>query len=199
MSEAVTLPLGAEGLTPAMSPAEIRLLREAASRAASAVEFGAGGSTPLLLETIEGPLVSVESDPAWLARLGEEPSCRAARETGRWLPLHADLGPVGAWGYPNDPRRNADGHLYWNAPWGACAEPGFVLVDGRFRVACALAALARVAPGGFVAVHDFWGRSTYRVLLEHAELAATAASLVLLQRRPGVVAPPPDAFGRDPR
>lgn len=195
MSEAVL----AEGLTPAMSPAEIRLLREAASRAASAVEFGAGGSTPLLLDTIEGPLVSVESDPAWLARLTGEPVCRAALEAGRWTPMHADLGPVGAWGYPADPRRHADGHLYWNAPWSACAEPGFVLVDGRFRVACALAALARVAPGGFVAVHDFWGRSAYRVLLEHGELAATAASLVLLQRRPGAPPPAPDAFGRDPR
>ena len=195
MSEAML----AEGLTPAMSPAEIRLLREAASGVASAVEFGAGGSTPLLLEAIEGPLVSVESDPAWLARLGEQPACRTARESGRWLPLHADLGPVGAWGYPADPRRHADGELYWNAPWEACAEPGFVLVDGRFRVACALAALARVAPGGFVAVHDFWGRAAYRVLLDHAELAATAASLVLLQRRPGIALPPPAAFGRDPR
>lgn len=189
----------AEALTPAMSPAEIRLLREAASGAASAVEFGAGGSTLLLLDAIDGPLVSVESDPAWLMRLGEEAACRAAREAGRWRPLHADLGPVAAWGYPADPRRHADGHLYWNAPWEACPQPGFVLVDGRFRVACALAALSRVAPGGFVAVHDFWGRNAYRVLLEHAELAGTAASLVLLQRRADVASPPPDAFATDPR
>jgi hypothetical protein len=189
----------AEALAPAMTPAEIRLLREAASRAASAVEFGAGGSTLLLLEAVEGPLVSVESDPAWLARLRAQPLCRAALDSGRWTPLHADLGPVGAWGYPADPRRHAEGHLYWNAPWELCAEPGLVLVDGRFRVACALAALARVAPGGFVAVHDFWGRNAYRVLLDHAELAATAASLVLLQRRPGAPPPSAEAFGRDPR
>ncbi|MCX8133695.1 MAG: hypothetical protein N3D18_07005 [Roseococcus sp.] len=195
----MTEPALAETLAPAMTPAEIRLLREAASRAASAVEFGAGGSTLLLLEAVEGPVVSVESDPAWLARLRAHPSCRAALDAGRWLPVHADLGPVGAWGYPADPRRNADGHLYWNAPWALCGEPGLVLVDGRFRVACALAALARVAPGGFVAVHDFWGRGAYRVLLDHAELAATAASLVLLQRRPGAPPPCPEGFGRDPR
>lgn len=195
----MTVTATAGGLAPAMTPAEIRLLRAAAAGAASAVEFGAGGSTPLLLDAIAGPLVSVESDPAWLALLEAEPACEAARAAGRWHPLHADLGPVGAWGYPADPARHADGHLYWNAPWTLCAAPGFVLVDGRFRLACALAALARVAPGGLVAVHDFWAREAYRVLLDHADLAGTSVSLVLLQPRPGAPPPPPETFGQDPR
>jgi len=187
------------GLQPAMSPAEQRLLRDAAAGAESAVEFGCGGSTLLLLEELGGPLVSVESDPEWLSRLRGAPACSAAAAAGRWRGLHADLGPVGQWGWPLDPARYADGPLYWNAPWRLCPAPGFVLVDGRFRVACVLAALANLAPEGVVAMHDFWGREHYRPLLEFADLVGTAASLVLLKRRPGFAVPEPHRFATDPR
>jgi hypothetical protein len=187
------------GLQPAMSPAEQRLLRHAVAGAESAVEFGCGGSTLLLLDELCGPLVSVESDPQWLSRLRGEPGCAEAAASGRWRGIHADLGQVGNWGWPRDPARYADGPLYWNAPWLLCPQPGFVLVDGRFRVACALAALARLASDGIVAMHDFWGREHYRPLLEFADLVGTAASLVLLGRKPGIEVPEPGRFATDPR
>jgi hypothetical protein len=192
-------PSSVAGLQPAMSPAEQRLLRHAAAGAESAVEFGCGGSTLLLLEKLGGSLVSVESDPRWLSRLRGEPACAEAAASGRWRGLHADLGPVGQWGWPRDPARYADGPLYWNAPWLLCPMPGFVLVDGRFRVACALAALARLAPEGVIAMHDFWGREHYRPLLEFADLIGTTASLALLGRKPGIDIPEPGRFAMDPR
>lgn len=192
-------PSSIAGLQPAMSHAEQQLLRHAAAGAESAVEFGCGGSTLLLLEELGGPLVSVESDPQWLARLRAEPGCVAAAASGRWRGIHADLGPVATWGWPADSARYADGPVYWNAPWLLCPAPSFVLVDGRFRVACVLAALARLAPEGVVAMHDFWGREYYRPLLEFADLVGTAASLVLLARRPGTEVPEPGRFGADPR
>lgn len=187
------------GLQPAMSVAEQQLLRQAAAGAEAAVEFGCGGSTLLLLEELGGPLVSVESDPKWLHRLAMEPACNDATSSGRWRGLHADLGPVGNWGWPRDRARFADGPIYSNAPWLLCPAPRFVLVDGRFRVACALAALARLAPHGVVAVHDFWGREYYRPLLEFADLIGTAGSLVLLVRRQGIQLPEPGHFAADPR
>lgn len=192
-------PSSVVGLQPAMSPAEQRLLRHAAAGAEVAVEFGCGGSTLLLLEEIGGPLVSVESDPQWLSRLSEQPACAKAADSGRWRGIHADLGPVGNWGWPRDSARYADGPLYWNAPWLLCPAPGFVLVDGRFRVACALGAFARLAPEGLVALHDFWGREHYRGLLEFADLVGTAASLVLLRPKPGIEIPEPGHFATDPR
>ena len=186
-------------LQPAMSLAEQRLIRHAAAGLQSGVEFGCGGSTRLLLEELGGSLVSVESDPLWLARLREDPVCRGAATARRWRGLHADLGPVGQWGWPRDPARHADGALYWDAPWMFCPTPNFVLVDGRFRVACALAALARLEPEGIVAMHDFWGREHYRPILEYADLIGTTASLVLLARKPGRDVPAPGRFAADPR
>lgn len=196
MLDAIVPPVG---LTPAMSPAEQRLLRHAAAGAASAVEFGCGGSTELLLQEVIGPLVSVESDPSWLDRLHNEPGCMAAAAAGRWHGLHADLGPVGPWGWPRDAARRAEGSVYWKAPWALCPSPSFVLVDGRYRVACALAALAHLAPGGIVALHDFWGRAHYRPILDFAELVGTTASLVLLTRKPGVEPAHPTRFSDDGR
>ncbi|WP_424811915.1 hypothetical protein [Roseococcus sp. YIM B11640] len=187
------------GLVPAMSPAEQSLLREAARGAASAVEFGTGGSTRLLLEVVAGQLVSTESDPAWLERVRADPACAAAEASGRWRGLHADLGPVGRWGWPADAARHGDGAIYAEAPWKDAPTPGFVLVDGRFRVACALSALARLAPGGLVAIHDFWPREYYRPVLEWADLVGTSVSLVLLRPKPGATIPAPGAFHRDPR
>lgn len=192
-------PSSAGALQPAMTLAEQQVLREAAAGAEAAVEFGCGGSTLLLLEELAGPLVSVDTDPQWLSRLGTEPACAKAAAAGRWRGLHADLGPVGSWGWPSDSRRFADGPLYWNAPWLLCPAPRFVLVDGRFRVACAMVALGRLAPEGVVAVHDFWGREYYRPLLEFGDLVGTAGSLVLLARRPGMKIPEPGRFAADPR
>lgn len=186
-------------IRPVMTPAETQLLCQVAAGANSAVEFGCGGSTLLLLQELGGSLVSVESDPHWLSRLSGEPACVEAAASGRWRGLHADLGAVGNWGWPRDPRRFADGPIYWNAPWMLCPAPDFVLVDGRFRVACALAALTRLAPGGVVALHDFWGREHYRPLLEFADLTGTAASLALFARRPGKEIPEPGRFSADPR
>ncbi|WP_421990358.1 hypothetical protein [Roseococcus sp.] len=192
-------PSSVAGLQPAMSPAEQRLLRDAAAGARAAVEFGCGGSTLALLEELSGPLVSVETDARWLARLRGEPGCVEAASNGLWCGIHADLGAVANWGWPRDPTRYADGPIYWNAPWMLCPQPGFVLVDGRFRVACAMAALARLAPDGVVAIHDFWGREHYRPVLEFAELVGTTASLVLLARKPGMEIPHPGQFAIDPR
>ena len=184
--------------SPAMSPAEQALLRAAAAGAATIVEFGAGGSTALLLAASGGRLVTVENDPAWLARLAAAPPCAEARAAGRWAGICVDQGAVGAWGWPLDAVRRQDGAPYVNAPWAAAGAPDLVLVDGRYRVACALAALARVAPGGLVAIHDFWPRPHYHLLLAEAELEATSGTLALLRPR-GARARDPTPFYGDAR
>lgn len=184
----------------ALRPVEEALLRAAARGARGAVEYGCGGSTPLLLAEVER-LVSVDSDATWLERAGLHPTCAVARAAGRWTPVLADIGPLSGWGWPATPEGFARGADYAAAPWPYEPEPDFVFVDGRFRVACGLAALRRLRghPGcGRLAVHDFWDRAHYRALLRWASVEATAGSLAILAPRGGV---PPDLpeFGCDPR
>ncbi len=170
------------GLQPAMTAAEQALLAAVADRRAG-LEFGCGGSTGLLLAAGLLRLLSIDSDRAWLERVAAANA--AAMAEGRLRLLHVDIGPTGPWGFPGDAASLPRWPAYWRDPWEAAGEVDCVLVDGRFRVACALAGLPRLAPGALVLVHDFWSRAAYRgPLLRHYELAGSAGTLALLTPRP---------------
>jgi len=168
-----------ETLTAAMTAAEQALLRAAAAGAGRMLEFGCGGSTALLLAASPGRLLSVDSDAAWLARVARE------NPTERLVQHHADLGPCGQWGWPLQAPAPPVAWRYWGAPWVAMPQADFVLVDGRYRIACALAAHGRLAPGGHLAVHDFWPRPAYgEALAGFFEVVGSAGTLALLRPRP---------------
>lgn len=191
-------------LKPAMTEAEATLLRAAAAGRRSGIEFGCGGSTALLLEAGVGKLLSADTDAAWLKRVAGEPRCTAALAAQRLRLLHVDLGPVGAWGWPQNGALMPRWAGYWREPWEAVAEADFVFVDGRFRVACALNSLPRLAPEGVLLIHDFWDRAAYQgPLLRHCELLGSAGRLAMLApRRPldaALLAADLAAHAHDPR
>jgi hypothetical protein len=171
-------------LPPAMSAAEQDLLRAAVAGRQAGLEFGCGGSTGLLLAAGLARLDSVDSDAGWLQRVAAAPDCGAALAAGRLRLRHIDLGPLGPWGAPRDTSRLAYWPAYWRDPWDLAGEVDFVLVDGRFRVACALQAAVRLAAGGLLAVHDFWPRQAYQPpILRHHTLLGSAGSLALFAPR----------------
>ena len=181
------------GLQPAMTPAEQALLAAAVAGRRSGLEFGCGGSTGLMLDGGLPRLLSIDSDRAWLERVAAANA--AALAEGRLRLLHVDLGPTGAWGIPTDPASLPRWPAYWRDPWEAAGEVDLVLIDGRFRVACALAGLVRLPPGALVLVHDFWNRAAYRApLLRHFDLAGSAGTLALLSPKP---APDPVSLATD--
>lgn len=170
-------------LRPAMSAAEQALLAAAVADRRAGLEFGCGGSTGLLLAAGLPSLLSIDSDRAWLERVAAANA--PAMAEGRLRLLHVDLGPTGAWGYPTDAASLPRWAAYWRDPWEAAGEVDLVLVDGRFRVACALAGRPRLAPGALVLVHDFWSRAVYRgPMLRHYDLVGNAGTLALLAPKP---------------
>ena len=73
---------------------------------------------------------------------------------------------------------------YWRDPWEAAGAVDLVLVDGRFRVACALAGVPRLGADAVLLVHDFWQRASYQPpVLRHFDLLGSAGTLVLLAPR----------------
>jgi hypothetical protein len=191
-------------LETAMTGAEQALLRAAFASRRAGLEFGCGGSTGLLLEAGLPRLLSVDTDPAWLARVAADPRCAPAHSEGRLRLLHIDLGTVGDWGWPADPARMPAWPAYWRDPWEAAGEVDAVLVDGRFRVACALYGAPRLAPDSVLLLHDFWPRPAYRAaVLRHFSLIGSAGSLALFApRRPldaALLAADLAAHGFDPR
>jgi hypothetical protein len=126
--------------SPHFDPASLPFFFEALDESKSYLEFGAGGST-LEVARRNIPGLSIESDEAFAnsvrSKLGTNPSIRV---------IDAKIGITTAWGAPlfNTPRfgRAKRWQNYTNAAFSRIKElgqfPDFVLVDGRFRRACAL-------------------------------------------------------------
>lgn len=174
-----------------MTDAEIACCRRSFASARSLVEYGSGGTTLLAVEAGLRRIVSVESDRRWIKRLRREAaSIRRAERIGRLAFRFVDLGPVAAYGYPAGERARERWPDYPAAPWRTGwvdrllrrPPPDLVLIDGRFRVACAVETAARAAPGTRVLVHDYRDRPHYAPIgdiLDLVELIDTLAVFVV--------------------
>jgi hypothetical protein len=171
-----------------MTPGELLLLLAVSDRRKVIVEFGCGGSTKQWLAQERERVFSVESDEAWISVVRQDEQIGAALKAGSLELIHADVGPVGSWGRPTDRHTMPSWPLYWSGVWTRheARNADFVFVDGRFRVACALNASLHVDGDALIAIHDFWGREQYRVILEHLSLVATHEKLAVFRRPEGL-------------
>lgn len=178
-----------------MTAAEKASFTEAVGRCeGSYLEWGAGGSTAVALDGPAKRVISVESDAAWIERIRAEVDGRGADVAARLSLVHAAIGEVGAWGWPADRSRTDLWPIYPAAPWPLIdAEgcvPELILVDGRFRVACALGVALRLAerPGAaspLLLLHDAGrARPGYEAVLMAWDRVATVDSLWHLKLRP---------------
>ena len=136
--------------SPAFDPVFEQYFRDRLTRARFYLEFGSGASSILAaragIETL-----SVESDARFAAVVAD-----ATRDAPHSTMIHADIGLTEEWGYPvltsPTPERLAAWRGYTQLALDAVAKrshfPDLVLVDGRFRVACALASANAALSGG---------------------------------------------------
>lgn len=148
---------------PHLPDAAITAIRNAIRRGSTYLEFGSGGSTRAFAP-LAGHTVSVESDQRFARAVRRALPRRARRKT---LILHIDIGETSEWGYPAG-APTAAWDDYSAAVWSALpAVPDVVLIDGRFRVACAIETSLRCPPGTTVFIDDFGDRrSEYAPMLE---------------------------------
>ncbi|MFH5926771.1 hypothetical protein [Roseomonas xinghualingensis] len=178
MQDALSIP------TPHMSDAEFRLFESVLRCAHSYVEFGTGGSTCLAASLVGGSIISVDSSLEWLDQVAKACASRPGWTQPRLI--HADIGPVGEWGRPADPATQDLWPRYHEAPWSipGTETADLYMVDGRFRVACALQVLLRCRWDALLVMHDFSSRRGYHVVRELAREVAIAEDLSVFQRRP---------------
>ena len=169
---------------PSMSPDELQLLIDHVPRNGICLEFGSGGSSQLFFEHGVDRLYSVESDNAWIIKLLDNPTLNKNKKQGTWIPIHADIGETKSWGKPVAESPDIEWLNYHQYCWEKIPEKRFdlILIDGRFRVACACQCLLRceTKPTTFV-IHDFWNRPHYHVLLKYFDEESSADSLVILR------------------
>jgi hypothetical protein len=121
--------------------AEAAHLRAAYEGASAILEYGSGGSTVLASEMPGKRVWSVESDEAWAAMMRGWFVANPPAEGTQVEVIWADIGPTKQWGHPRD---KSGYRRYPRYPLGVWERgdiaPDLVLVDGRFRTGCALAA-----------------------------------------------------------
>ena len=99
--------------------------------------------------------------------------------------LFANIGPTSDWGRPVDRAPTARNIARWTqyveAPWAFAASRSFsadmVLIDGPFRLACALRALLEVHSSGnpdVILMDDYLERTEYHPVSTFAELKSMA-------------------------
>jgi len=145
--------------TPWMSPSAVKLFSELLSQCSTYLEYGAGGSTRFAAQTQLSTLISVESDPRFLSAV--DFWIRQDAPHIAWHPIAIDIGPTGPLGYPKSLRPNPSWLRYPLTPWARGFQPDLILIDGRFRLACALAASEYAAPGTLVMIDDYALRPWY--------------------------------------
>lgn len=130
------------------------------------LEYGSGGSTVMASEMPGKTIFSVESSRVWTKMM------RAwfEQEQPASMPMmqHANVGSTGKWGTPKDGSAYQRYHMYplsiWDAP--EFKHPDVILVDGRFRVACALTAMLRCTKKTTLLFDDYEGRKGYHMVEE---------------------------------
>ncbi|WP_375172843.1 hypothetical protein [Pseudooceanicola sp.] len=139
--------------------AEAAVLRQAYAGAGCILEYGSGGSTVLASELPGKRVVSVESDPDWAQMMrdwfAENPGQSAVEV------VHADIGPTRDWGHPQDESQWRRFPGYPLKIWDSGVAPDVVLIDGRFRVGCALATAFRTQKPVTVLFDDYADRKAY--------------------------------------
>jgi hypothetical protein len=118
---------------PQLDPETGRWLEDRLGNTELFLEFGSGGSTVLANE-LGIPTISVESD-----RFYAEAVRKALRRSALAQIIVPRMGLTSQWGMPVL-GKSRKGRRYVEAPFGRLGEqfPDFVMVDGRYRVACAL-------------------------------------------------------------
>ena len=118
------------GDEPFMDPEGAARFKQELSRAGRYVEFGSGGTT-VLADRAGIESVSIENDRFYARSVASRLQGNGVRQTVVSMGLNRE------WGFPLFPSPDK-AWTYVSAPFGGDPFPDFILVDGRYRVACAL-------------------------------------------------------------
>jgi hypothetical protein len=168
--------------------------RKVLSGSTSLVEFGAGGST-YLAASLGIPFISVESDEGFLDLMKRRIVSDNIFNTETQVYLHRSIGETRRWGRPlilgkvSEERRTAM-KIFSDFPnefVKSSLEKPVVLIDGRFRIACALKAIRFLRGVSFnLLVDDYRSRRSYKAIAHFADLRFMVGRMAVFAPRSSV-------------
>lgn len=171
------------GLNIVMTPREKEELENILSKGGIYGEYGAGGSTELACkEGAISKVITIESDKAFLKQVLRRPSIIEALGKKKLIANYVNIGETEMWGYPKNDHKK---HLWPNYCLSMFREerPNICLIDGRFRVACAIVCALEMQKDNFVLIHDYATRPHYRVVEDYLEKVTIVETLAFFRVR----------------
>lgn len=167
----------------AMQPDEVRLLSSLLACSRRYLEFGAGGSTCLAARMVAEAVVAIDSSQEWLDRIAAV--CADEFYACKPVLVHADIGPLGNWGWPRDDLQRSRWPGYHGSIWShpAAVDIDTYMIDGRFRVACFMQVTLRCRADAVIIMHDFADRPNYAEVYRAGREVARAGNLSAFVRR----------------
>lgn len=162
---------------------EAAFLRDAYTTSKGIIEYGSGGSTRLAAQ-LGIPVLSIESDRRWANALND-----ALVHAPKAMVRHVDIGRTGDWGFPKSTAKSADYWRYPMSPWidPPLHVPDLVLIDGRFRKACAITT-ALMAKSPLRLIFDDWRpRRSYHDLTRLLTPVGHVGRLAVFDITPGQI------------
>ena len=145
-------------------------------------EFGCGGSTVYASNHCKN-VYSIESDYEWCKNVKKHinnANCNVEC-------IHVDIETKpNNWGYPGDDCCNDKKRVYSNMFTSIknYEKIDTILIDGRFRVACALNILPYISSETRVLFDDFLNRQhQYKIVLDYYDIEKSVGNMVLLKKK----------------
>jgi hypothetical protein len=161
-----------------MEPKEIDMMTRYLARATHYFEWGSGGSTGYAASFPSiRTILSIENDPQWAVEV--------QTNVPRAMVKYINTGPVNPGGSPRDGRMKSRWSEYYTACVHRHVDPDLVLIDGRWRVACAVS-VALTLPNAIVLIHDYTPRSSYHILEQYFDRIETCETLVAFTVKPNL-------------
>src|SRR5690554_4068191 len=125
-----------------MTPSEVALFDKTIKNSSAYLEFGMGGSTFRALQKSNAKIYSIESSADWIRTMREYWWIRHM-EKKRLSVFHVDIGSTKEWGIPSNNESKELFPNYSGMVYNVIQKDTIdtILIDGRFRIACALKAI----------------------------------------------------------
>lgn len=170
---------------------EQSLVRKSYEDASVILEYGSGGSTVLAAEMDSKTIYSVESDRKWARKMkrwfNENPPASDTEVNVHWV----NIGTTKKWGFPTNGDNWTRFPRYPLSIWQSegFKHPDVVLVDGRFRVGCALATAFSISRPVTLLFDDYSNRPRMHAAEEFLEKPELVGRMAVFRIEPQTIDP----------
>jgi hypothetical protein len=150
------------------------MFKRTISKSSIYAEYGCGASTIWVAKNVGCEILSVDSSSEWISKVKNE--CAAYSK----ITLHlADVGEVGAWGFPVGYMKADNFSEYSDWIWTNNQKPNVILIDGRFRVCCFLTCVLNSEIGTKIIFDDYTNRPQYHYIENYVKPIETCGKQAL--------------------